>query len=87
MRIIHRNIDTEDIWIEDNLFDDNDTQAIKNISKEISDVAKTDGAVFDDMVFQAIETITIPNDIETINFKDYIDMSSDDDIAIDTTKK
>ena len=39
------------------------------------------------MVFQAIETITIPNDIETINFKDYIDMSSDDGIAIDTTKK
>ena len=30
-----RNIDTEDIWIEDDLFDDNDTKAIKNILKEI----------------------------------------------------
>ena len=28
-------IDTEDIWIEDDLFDDNDTKAIKNILKEI----------------------------------------------------
>ena len=77
MRIIHRNIDTEDIWIEDNLFDDNDTQAIKNISKEISDVAKPDAAVFDDIDFKAIEKITIPDVIETINFKDYIDISSD----------
>ena len=35
-----RNIDTEDIWIEDGLFYDHVTQAIKDISKEITDVAE-----------------------------------------------
>ena len=35
-----RDIDTENIWIEDDLFDGYDTQAIKIISKEIIDVAK-----------------------------------------------
>ena len=54
-----RNIDTEDIWIEDDLFDDNDIQAIKNILKEIIDVAKPDRAVFDDIDFEPIETITL----------------------------
>ena len=34
---LFRNTDTEDIWIEDDLFDDYDTQAIKNILKEIID--------------------------------------------------
>ena len=34
---LFRNIDTGDIWIEDDLFDDYDTQAIKNILKEIID--------------------------------------------------
>ena len=34
---LFRNTDTEDIWIEDDLFDDYDTQAIKSILKEIID--------------------------------------------------
>ena len=34
---LFRNTDTEDIWIEDDLFDDYDKQAIKNILKEIID--------------------------------------------------
>ena len=34
---LFRNTDTENIWIEDDLFDDYDTQAIKNILKEIID--------------------------------------------------
>ena len=39
---LFRNTDTEDIWIEDDLFDDYDTQAIKSILKEIIDVVKPD---------------------------------------------
>ena len=35
-----KNINTEDIWIEDNLFDNGDTKAIKDTSKEIIDVVK-----------------------------------------------
>ena len=63
MRIIQ---DTEDISIEDYLFDDCDTQAIKNISKEITEVAKPDETVFDDINFELIETITIPDNMEAI---------------------
>ena len=63
MRIIE---DTEGISIEDYLFDDCDTQAIKNISKEITEVAKPDETVFDDSDFELIETITIPDNMETI---------------------
>ena len=63
MRIIQ---DTEDISIEDCLFDDCHTQAIKNISKEITEVAKPDETVFDDIDFELMETITIPDNIETI---------------------
>ena len=84
---LFRNTDTEDIWIEDDLFDDYDTQAIKNILKEIIDVVKPDGTVFDDIDFGPIEANTIPDDIETINIKDDIDILSDDGIAIDAPKK
>ena len=63
MRIIE---DTEGISIEDYLFDDCDTQAIKNISKEITEVVKPDETVFDDIDFELIETITIPDNMETI---------------------
>ena len=77
----------EDIWIEDHLFDDYDTQAIKNISKKIIDVVKPDGTVFDDIDFEPIETFTILDDIETINIKDDIDIPSDDGTAIDTPQK
>ena len=63
MRVIQ---DTEGISIEDYLFDDCDTQAIKNISKEITEVAKPDETVFDDINFELIETITIPDNMETI---------------------
>ena len=80
-----RDIDTEDIWIEDDLFDGYDTQAIKIISKEIIDVAKPHRTV--DFYCEPIKTITIPDDIETINITDDIDIPSDDGIAIDTHKK
>ena len=33
-----KNIDIEDIWIEDRIFDNGDGQDIKDISKEITDV-------------------------------------------------
>ena len=84
---LFRNIDTGDIWIEDDLFDDYDTQAIKNILKEIIDVINPDGTVFDDIDFEPIETNTIPDDIETINIKNDIDILTDDGIAIDASKK
>ena len=84
---LFRNIDTGDIWIEDDLFDDYDTQAIKNILKEIIDVVNPDGTVFDDIDLEPIETNTIPDDIETINIKNDIDILTDDGIAIDASKK
>ena len=39
--IIHLKILTniEDIWIENDLFDDDDKQAVKNVSKEIIDIS------------------------------------------------
>ena len=54
--------------------------------KETIDVAKPDGTVFDDIDFEPIET-SIPDNIETINIKDDIDIPSDDSIAIDAPKK
>ena len=75
------NVDSEDIWREDDIFDNDNTQAIKNISKEIIDVA------------ESIETITVTDDndefnpIEIIAIEDNIDIPSDDGIAIDATKK
>ena len=75
------NVDSEDIWREDDIFDNDNTQAIKNISKEIIDVA------------ESIETITVTDDndefnpIEIIAIEDNIDIPSDDGIATDATKK
>ena len=75
------NVVTEDIWIEDDIFDNDNTQAIKNISKEIIDVAVP------------IETISVTDDndefnpIETITIEDEIDIPSDDGITIDDPKK
>ena len=75
MKIIHLITPAQDIWIEDVLFDNDDTQTIKNVSKEILDV--TDPvetvALFDDD-FKFSVTITIEDDI---------DIPSGDDIAID----
>ena len=34
-----KNINIEDIWIENDLFDDDDKQAVKNVSKEIIDTS------------------------------------------------
>ena len=71
----------DDIWIEDSLFDTYDTEAIKNISKEMIDIV------------EPIETITVTDDnakfnpIETITIEDNIDILLDADIAIDTLKK
>ena len=71
----------DDIWIEDSLFDTYDTEAIKNISKEMIDIV------------EPIETITVTDDnakfnpIETITIEDNIDILLDADIAIDALKK
>ena len=75
------NANTEEIWIEGSLFDYYDTQAIKNISKEIIKMAEP----------IEITTMTDDNDefnpIETITIEDDIDITSDDGIAIDAPKK
>ena len=59
--------DTEKMWIEDGLFDNDDTQAIKNVSKEILDVTdpieKTILPDKDDN-FDLIETITTEDNID-----------------------
>ena len=74
-------LDTEEMWIEDGLFDNDDTQAIQNVSKEILDVT------------DPIEKTILPNKndkfdpIETIKIEDNIDVPSDDGIAIDAPKK
>ena len=71
----------DDIWIEDSLFDTYDTEAIKNISKEMIDIV------------EPMETITVTDDnakfnpIETITIEDNIDILLDADIAIDALKK
>ena len=69
-----KNIDTDDFWIEDGLFQNNDGQDIKDISKEIIDVSEP----FVDDFESPIETIRLDNDI---------DIPSDDGIAIDASKK
>ena len=55
-----KNIDTEDFWIEDRLFDNDDGQDIKDISKEIIDVNET----FVDDFESPIETIRLDDDID-----------------------
>ena len=75
------NVDTEGIWTENGLFDDYNTQAIKNILKETIDVA------------EPIETIIVTDDndefnpIETITIEDDIDIPSDYGIATNAPKK
>lgn len=96
-----KNINTEDIWIEDNLFDNNDRQDVKSVSKEIIDTVNpiNDIVSFDDNVPAANDTNIIPFDddipieidndfpIETITTEDNIDIPSDNGIAIDALKK
>ena len=94
-----RNVNTMVIWIEDNLFDDNNRQDVQNVSKEIIDTVNlindiisfdvptatdTDIILFDDDI-----PIEIDNDfpIETIMTEDNIDIPSDNGIAIDALKK
>ena len=69
-----KNIDTEDFWIGDGLFDKVDGQDIKDISKEIIDVNEP----FVDDFESPRETIRLDNDI---------DIPSDDRIAIDMPKQ
>ena len=79
MKIIHLITPAQDIWIEDVLFDNDDTQTIKNVSKEILDVT------------DPVETIALLDDdfkfSVTITIEDDIDISSGDDIAIDAPPK
>ena len=67
-----KNINTEDIWIEDNFFDNNNKEAIKDISKDIIDTTN--------------ETITLDNDysIEIIVINEDIDIPSDDGLPINS---
>ena len=73
-----KNIDAEDIWIEDGLFDNDDGQDIKDISKEIIDVNDPFVDIIKDDFKSPIEIITIDDDI---------DIPSDDGITIDAPKK
>ena len=73
-----KNIDAEDIWIEDGLFDNDDGQDIKDISKEIIDVNDPFVDIIEDDFKSPIEIITIDDDI---------DIPSDDGITIDAPKK
>ena len=73
-----KTIDPEDIWIEDRLFDNDDAQDIKDISKEIIDVNEPFVDIIADNFKWPIKTITIDDDI-------YI--PSADGIAIDAPKK
>ena len=74
---LFRNIEAEDIWIEDDLFDNKDTETIIDASKEIIDETKknigpfidftiTDSRVIDDNSDQSYDTdqseITVDND-------------------------
>ena len=73
-----KNINTEDIWMDDRLFDNDDGQDIKDISKEIIDVNEPFVDIIKDDFKSPMETTTIDNDI---------DIPSDDGIAIDVPKK
>ena len=73
-----KNIDNEEFWIEDGLFDNNDGQDIKDILKEIIDINEPFVDIIEDDFKSSIETITIDNDF---------DIPSDDRIAIDAPKK
>ena len=50
-----KNIGTEDIWIEDDLFDDDDNQTVKGISKDIID---TTNDVINDTIQTDFSTVT-----------------------------
>ena len=73
-----KNIYTEDFWIEDRLFDNDNRQEIKDISKEIIDV----NAPFIDIIEEDFKS-----PIKTITIEDDVDIPSDDGIAIDEPKK
>ena len=63
-----KNVNTEDLWIKDNLFNNNDKEAIKDISKDIisttSDIINTTNDIknIDDNF--PLETIVISDDVE-----------------------
>lgn len=82
----YKNIGTEGIWREDNLFDNNDRQAVKNISKEILD---TTNPINDIISIDGDIPIEIDNEIpiETITIEDGIEIPSDDGMAIAAPKK
>ena len=72
-----KKIYTEDIWIEDGLFDNDNGQAFKDISKEIIDVNEPFVDIIEDEFKSHTETITIDDDIN---------IPSGDKIAIDAPK-
>ena len=73
-----KSIDTKDIWMEGRLFDNDDRQGIKDISKEIIGENEPFVETIEDDFTWPIETVTIEDDI---------DIPSDGGIAIDAPKK
>lgn len=76
-----KNIGTEDIWIEDDLFGDDDSPVVKDVSKDIIDRA-------DDLIrnFPTVtdNNETIDDTIETIIVYDGIQIPEEDGIVVDT---
>lgn len=76
-----KNIGTEDIWIEDDLFGDDDSPVVKDVSKDIIDRA-------DDLIcnFPTVtdDNETIDDTIETIIVYDGIQIPEEDGIVVDT---
>ena len=67
-------VGTKDIWIEDDFFDNDDSQAIKDNLKEIIDFVKfNESDFFEDIDPENFETIDIPDNIETISIPDNLE--------------
>ena len=76
-----KNIGTEDIWIEHDLFDDDNSQAVKDVSKDIID--RADDAIHN---FPTVtdDNETIDDTIKTIIIYDGIQIPEEDGIVVDT---
>ena len=68
----------EDIWIEDDFFDNKDSQVIKETSKEI-----INDVIFDDIDPDSFETIETPDNLETISISDNSEIIPDNLETID----
>ena len=67
-------VGTKDIWIEDDFFDNDDSQAIKDNLKEVIDFVKfNESDFFEDTDPENFETIDIPDNVETISIPDNLE--------------